>query len=145
VLVELRMTATLRLLFVFIVFFICSCTSKPKNAQLSGKVTFKGQPVPAGYISFTPDIGHGEVRLLNIKDGVYDSAQQTPPGIPAGHYTLQIHGFDGVRITNYFQGKQIFNPMTDIELTVPEGTSSKDFEVPDQLGQNVKIHPTADY
>jgi hypothetical protein len=144
-LLELRMTAALRLLFVFLVFVICSCTSKPKTAQLSGKVTFKGQPVPAGYISFTPDIGHGEVRLVNIKDGVYDSAQQTPPGIPPGNYTLQIHGFDGVRIPNYFQGKQIFNPMTDIEFTVPEGTSTKDFDVPDQLGQNVKIHPTADY
>lgn len=139
------MTAALRLLIVLLVLFICGCAAKPKTAQLSGKVTFKGQPVPAGYISFTPDIGHGEVRLINIKDGVYDSAQQTPPGIPPGHYTLQIHGFDGVRIPNYFQGKQIFNPWTDIEFIVPEGTSTKDFEVPAELGQNVKIHPTADY
>jgi hypothetical protein len=121
------------------------CTTKPKLAQLSGKVTFKGQPVPAGFISFTPDIGHGEVRLLNIKEGVFDSAEQTPPGIPPGHYTLRINGFDGKRIPNFFQGKQIFNEWTDVDLTVPEGASTKDFDVPDHLGQNVKIHATADY
>lgn len=133
----------LRLSFIFVV-ILGGCTSKPKLAQLSGKVTFKGQSVPAGFISFTPDIGQGEIRVLQIKDGVYDSANQVPPGIPPGHYMLRISGFDGVRIPRYGQGKQIFNEWTDVEYTIPEGTSSKDFEVPENLGQNVRIQPTAD-
>jgi hypothetical protein len=138
------MVRPLRWLLLLLIVAI-GCTSKPKMAQLSGKVTFKGQPVPAGYISCTPDIGHGEIRLLQIKDGVYDSAQQQPPGIPSGHYMLRINGFDGVKVPSFFQGKQIFNEWIDIDFTIPEGTSTKDFEVPDHLGQHVKIHATADY
>ncbi len=32
---------------------VVGCSSKPKLSQLSGKVTFKGKPVPAGYLTFT--------------------------------------------------------------------------------------------
>ena len=135
--------SALRLSLILVV-IVCGCTAKPKLAQLSGKVTFKGQPVPAGFISFTPDIGKGEIRVLQIKEGAYDSASQVPPGIPAGHYMLRISGFDGVRIPRYGQGKQIFNEWTEIDFTIPDGASTKDFEVPENLGQNVKIQPTAD-
>jgi hypothetical protein len=139
------MAPRIRSAFILLLIVFCGCTPKPKMAQLSGKVIFKGQPVPAGFISFTPDIGHGEVRLLQIKDGVYDSAHEATPGIPPGHYMLRINGFDGNRIKNFFQGKQIFNEWTDIDFTIPDGTTTKDFEVPDHLGQNVRIHATADY
>src|SRR6516165_1681658 len=40
------------------------CGTKTKTGQLKGRVLFKGQPVPAGYISFTPDAtkgNHGSV------------------------------------------------------------------------------------
>jgi hypothetical protein len=123
------------------------CSSKPKPAQLSGMVTFKGQPVPAGYVSFTPDVekgGKGQLRVFQIKDGAYDSAKETPPGINPGSYYVRIGGFDGVRIPHYGQGKQIFNEVTDIYVDVPEGTTTKDFVIPESAGQNVKIQPTAD-
>ena len=123
------------------------CSSKPKLSELSGKVTFKGQPVPAGFISFAPDVGSGnkgQLRVLQIKDGVYDSAQEVPPGLPPGAYFIRIAGFDGKRIPMYGQGKQIFNEVTDLQHTVPEGASTKDFVIPDSAGQNVKIQPTAD-
>jgi hypothetical protein len=123
------------------------CSSKPKLSELSGKVTFKGQPVPAGYISFAPDVGSGNkgpLKVFQIKEGVYDSAKETPPGLPAGPYFVRIAGFDGKRIPMYGQGKQIFNEVTDLQHTVPEGASTKDFVIPDSAGQNVKIQPTAD-
>jgi len=63
------MLALNRLALILLIIF-AGCSSKPKMAQLSGKVTFKGQPVPAGFISFTPDIGQGEIRVLQIKDGI---------------------------------------------------------------------------
>jgi hypothetical protein len=122
------------------------CSSKPPPAQLSGKVTFKGQPVPAGWISFTPDVaagGLGPVQVFQIKDGVYDSAKQNPPGITPGKCLVRIAGFDGKKIPFYGQGKQIFNPVDDTYV-VPPGTSTKDFVVPDSAGENVKIQPTAD-
>jgi len=127
--------------------FAFGCSSQPKPAELSGKVTFKGQPVPAGFISFTPDVGKGnkgQVRVLQIKDGAYDSSKETPPGINPGAYFLQVNGFDGKQLKFYYQGKQIFNQWTDIQFTVPDGTSTKDFEVPPSLGENVKITPTSD-
>jgi hypothetical protein len=123
------------------------CSTKPKVSQLSGKVTFKGQPVPAGFISFAPDVANGNkgpITVLQIKDGVYDSSKQTPPGIPPGPYFLRISGFDGNKIPFFGQGKQIFNEWKDFEFTVPEGLSTKDFEVPPFLGDHVKIERTAD-
>jgi hypothetical protein len=123
------------------------CSSKPKPAQLSGKVTFKGQPVPAGFISFTPDVANGnngQITVLQIKDGVYDSSKNNPPGIKPGPYFLRISGFDGKVIPYFGQGKQIFNEWRDIEFTVPDGVSTKDFEIPPSLGDNVKIEKTAD-
>jgi hypothetical protein len=75
------------------------CSSKPKPAQLSGKVIFKGQPVPAGYIAFTPDVGNGgqgSIKVLQIKDGVYDSSNEPPDqALTPGPYLLRINGFDG--------------------------------------------------
>jgi len=123
------------------------CSSKPKPSQLSGKVTFKGQPVPAGYVSFAPDVESGnlgQMRVFQIKDGVYDSAKDNPPGINPGKYMVRIAGFDGVKIPRYGQGKQIFNEVTDLYIEVPQGETTKDFVIPESAGQNVKIQPTAD-
>jgi len=134
-------------LFTACVFLACGCSSKPKPAQLSGKVTFKGQPVPAGFITLTPDVANGNLgqnTVLQIKDGVYDSSRKNPPGIKPGPYFLRISGFDGKVIPYFGQGKQIFNEWKDIEFTVPDGVSTKDFEIPPSLGDNVKIEKTAD-
>ena len=122
------------------------CSSEPKLAQISGKVSFKGKPVPAGYVTFTPDVAkgtNGQVVGFQIKDGSFDSARNNPPGIAAGSYKLRIAGFDGVVIPFWGQGKQIFNPITD-ECVVTEGVSTKDIEVPNSAGENVKIEMTAD-
>ena len=121
------------------------CSAKSVPAQLSGKVTFKGQAVPAGWISFTPEVTaeFGQVKVFQIKEGVYDSSQENEPGLYPGTYQIRIAGFDGKRIPLYGQGKQIFNPIED-NYTVPDGTSTKDFVIPDSAGQNVKIQPTAD-
>ena len=122
------------------------CANKPEPANISGKVTFKGAPVPAGWISFTPDVAAktlGEVKVFPIENGVYDSAKQTPPGLSPGQYLVKIAGFDGKKIPLYGQGKQIFNPI-DTSHKVEVGRSTKDFVVPDSAGENVRIQPTAD-
>ena len=89
------------------------CSSQPELAQLSGKVTFKGQPVPAGWISFTPDGPKGSIRVCQIKDGVYDSSKEGQPGVYPGRNLIRIAGFDGKVIPLWGQGKQIFNPIDD--------------------------------
>jgi hypothetical protein len=140
------------LLLVVCLGWATGCSSQPKAAHLSGKVTFKGQPVPAGWISFTPDVGaggRGKIKTLQIKDGIYDSSTEVPlnKDEPAGLYPgpclIKIAGFDGKKIPFYGQGKQIFNPV-DEKFTVTDGTSTKDWVIPESAGHNVRIQPTAD-
>ncbi|HJZ91248.1 MAG TPA: hypothetical protein VKE40_10270 [Gemmataceae bacterium] len=119
------------------------CSSKPQMAQLSGTVTFKGQPVPAGWISFTPEAGKGSVKVCQIKDGVYDSSKEPDPGIFPGRNLIRIGGFDGKKIPYWGQGKQIFNPVDDA-IDVPTGASTRDFVIPESAGKDLKIQPTAD-
>jgi hypothetical protein len=123
------------------------CSSKPKAVQLSGKVTFKGQPVPAGYITFMPDVGNGNTgstKLIKIKDGIYDSSTEpSDQALTPGAYQLRIAGFDGQTLPRFNQGKQLFNPVEET-FVVPDNVSTKDFTIPDSAGQNVLITPTVD-
>jgi hypothetical protein len=131
---------------ILVVTLAIGCKPGPKVSKISGNVTFKGKPVPAGYITFTPDVATGtlgQVVGFQIRDGKYDSQSNVPPGLAPGTYKIRIGGFDGVKIPLWGQGKQIFNPVED-NCVVPEGSSTKDFEIPASAGQNVKIEPTAD-
>ncbi len=125
---------------------VTGCSNEPKLVQLSGKVTFKGKPVPAGYITLTPDVASGTLGQtvgFQIENGAYDSNKETPPGIGPGVYKVMIAGFDGKKIPMFGQGKQIFNPIEQ-QLTVSEGTVTQDFTIPESAGENVRIQPTAD-
>src|SRR5262245_49689908 len=119
------------------------CSSKPKMAQLSGTVTFKGQPVPAGWISFTPEAGTGSVKVCQIKDGAYDSSKEPDPGIFPGRNLIRIAGFDGKKIPYWGQGKQIFNPIDDA-IDIQTGVSTRDFVIPESAGKDVRFDRTAD-
>jgi hypothetical protein len=140
------MTRSACQLAVLVAILAVGCSgSGPRKVELSGKVTFKGQPVPAGFISFTPDFGQGnagkEVRVVQIKDGGYDSSKEQNPGIYPGPTTIRIAGFDGKPIPLFPQGKQIFNPH-EIRDTLEGGT--RDFDVPASAADNLKITPMAD-
>lgn len=134
------------LVFALLAILFCGCSSEAKPVQVSGKVTFRGQPVPAGYVQFTPDVaqgGLGQSKVFQIKDGAYDSSKDPEPGIRPGKYQVRIAGFDGKKIPYFGQGKQIFNPVQDNCEVAPAG-GTKDFVVPDSAGENVKIERTAD-
>jgi hypothetical protein len=125
---------------------VAGCSMEAQKGQLSGKVLFKGQPVPAGWISFMPDTtacNRGAVKVAQIKEGVYNTAFEADPGIFPGASVIRIAGFDGKKQPFFPQGKQIFNPIERRE-TLPGGTSTKDFTVPASAANNLKIEPTAD-
>jgi hypothetical protein len=114
--------------------------------QLKGKVTFKGRPVPAGYIQFMPDAtkgNQGAVKVAQIKDGMYDTGLGSDPGIVPGPTVIRIAGFDGKVVPRFGQGQQIFN-IYELQDNLAEGTVTKDFAVPDSAADNLKIEPTAD-
>ena len=136
-----------RIVVVPLLLITVGCSPAPKTVQLSGKVTFKGQPVPAGYITFMPDVGNGNsgsTKLLRIKDGIYDSSTEPPDqALTPGAYQLRIAGFDGQVQPRFNQGKQIFNPVEET-FVVPNTVTTKDFTIPDSAGQNVLVTPTDD-
>ena len=122
------------------------CDSKPKLTEISGTVTFKGQPIPAGDVSFTPEVSvtGGQLQMYMVKDGKYDSAQTPESGLLPGKYKVRINGYDGKQIPNYFSGKQIFNAVEE-QIEITAGKMTKDFVVPDAAGQNIKYVETADF
>jgi hypothetical protein len=124
----------------------CGGPEKPV-AHLRGKVMFKGQPVPAGYISFLPDSSkgnQGSMKVVQIKDGEYDSSLVEDSGLTPGPTVIRIAGFDGKKIRLYAQGKQIFNAY-ELRDTLAEGSATRDFVVPDSAADNLQIVPTADH
>jgi hypothetical protein len=125
---------------------LSGCGGVEPMAQVSGTVTFKGKPIPAGNVMFTPDVSlsGGQVRMFMVKDGAYDSSKDPSPGLKPRKYEVTVMGYDGNRIPNYFQGKQIFNAVTE-PMTVAPGESKKDFVVPDSAGVNVKTFETGDF
>lgn len=89
--------------------FLLGCDSKPKLSQISGKVTFKDQPVPAGYVSLTPSLEagtEGKIRVFMIKAGVYDSSTDAEPGIAPGTYNIDIAGSMASRFRCIIKGSK---------------------------------------
>ena len=122
------------------------CSQETKLGQLSGTVMFKGKPVPAGYISFMPDATGGNlgpVKVVQIKDGAYNTALEKSAGIMPGATVIRIAGFDGKKQKGFSQGKQIFNPY-EMRATLAKGTSTMDFTVPPSAADRLKIEPTSD-
>jgi hypothetical protein len=57
------------------------------RASVSGKVTFDGEPVKTGQISFEPQ-GQGRIGIAQIVDGAYQMPPQQGP--TPGKYTVRI-------------------------------------------------------
>jgi hypothetical protein len=55
--------------------------------RVSGNVTYNGQPVKMGVISFEPVRGQAQVHNAAIRDGRYETAE---PGIPPGSYLVRL-------------------------------------------------------
>jgi len=106
----------------------------PVPYTVSGKVTFNGKPVPAGYITFAPDGSKGNSGPgggAPIRDGEY----RTEPGkgIVGGPYVVRIVGTEGVPATiqgeQVPEGRPLFAPyVTEVDL--PHDSTVRDFEVP---------------
>ncbi len=63
---------------------------RPKTFPVSGKVTYKGQPVTRGTITFQPDQGQAAVAEIQ-SDGTYHlSTFGEADGAAAGHYRVYV-------------------------------------------------------
>lgn len=106
-----------------------SATDGPQRYRLSGKVTFNGQPVPAGQIIFEPDTSAGNSGpqgYAEIVDGAYRTDDKGPVG---GPQRIRISGYEGVSSDENHPATTLFS---DYQTTadLPKANSELDFDVP---------------
>ena len=103
--------------------------------DLKGKVMFRGQPVPKGYMIFAPDGekgNRGPGAKAGISDGNYATMENQ--GTVGGPHRVTINGYDGIPYkmedgnTNPI-GKPLF-PQYETKFDLPKESSTHDFEVP---------------
>jgi hypothetical protein len=85
-----------RLAVLLVALSLASCSGGTRRYEISGSVTFKGNPVAAGTVLFEPDTAKGNKgpgSLGEIVDGAYRIVAKN--GVVGGHYLVRITGFDG--------------------------------------------------
>ncbi len=118
--------------------------------RVSGKVTFKGAPVPKGKIYFIPDGSKGATGATgyaDITDGSYDTSSTGGRGAVKGAVTVAIEGWDPSVTAKSEKGdtsgetrvQMLFARYeTTLEVT---GSTSKDFDVPAEAEKGPKPPP----
>jgi len=101
--------------------------------DVSGAVTFDGQPVPAGTVLFQPDQSQGcsgPAGLAIIRDGKYDTAGEGGTGVVGGPHLVRIIGLDGKTLDDMTpEGVPLFPDYTTT-VDLPKENSTHDFSVP---------------
>ena len=129
-----RVSSVGSLALVAILAVMSGCGSEQGRYPLSGKVTFNGQPVPAGFIHFVPDTakgGAGPASGAAISNGAY--ATPKGQGTAGGPHKVMIVGQDGVPFDSpegrIEAGRSLF-PAYELEIDLPQTASQQDFDVP---------------
>lgn len=117
--------------------------------RVSGKVTFKGAPVPKGKIYFMPDGSKGNTGptgFADITDGVFDTSSGGR-GAVKGAVIVAIEGWDpsttAKKEKGDTSGETTFQVLfaryeTSLEIT---GSTTKDFDVPAEAAKGPKAPP----
>lgn len=117
---------------------LAGCDSGERVYQLSGKITYKGKPVPSGFVIFEPDGAQGNSGApgrAEIIGGEYDTRGERGHGIVGGPHRVRIVGMDGGSHGQTAGEVGLPSPLF-AEYTVtedlPQQDGEKDFEVPAQ-------------
>jgi len=118
----------------FLMLAVCVGCSKPgvERISLSGRVTYKGQPVPVGSILFEPDGvkgNRGPQGYSTILDGHY-TTDKYGNGAVTGPINVQIMGFRAVNERTEEGNKPLFPPYKT-SITIARDSTTFDFEVPE--------------
>ena len=81
------------LLAALAVFAVSGCGDTGRN-EVTGTVTYKGQPLDEGLITFIPQDGQGTQDGAGISNGAYRIPRDK--GLVPGRYMVTIYGGDGV-------------------------------------------------
>ena len=119
------------------------------TTRMSGKVTFKGAPVPAGKVYFIQDTakgGKGATGFADIKDGTYDTGAPGGSGAPIGPVTIAVEGVDPnakdpKEKSSDVAAKLLF-ARHELAFDVPKGSGTKDIDVPAEAAKG-PVQPKA--
>ncbi|TWT40639.1 hypothetical protein [Botrimarina hoheduenensis] len=98
-----------------------------QRLDLSGTVTYDGQPVPAGELRFEPNASKGAsgpAGYATIVDGEYDTRNEDKGPVP-GAVRIKVIGYVSAREF----APQLFRPYT-MEADLTESSGSYDIDVP---------------
>jgi hypothetical protein len=130
---------------VVLLLLVCGCSSGSRKIPVWGDVTYNGEPVLDGTITFTPIEGTpGPSTGGAIKDGHYEVAGEVGP-ISGGTYRVAITGTKrtGKKVHNVFQPgaplrelsenyiPAIYNAQTTLKVTIAASRSANqhDFQL----------------
>lgn len=135
---------------VAIIFSMTGCSGEPQREQISGKVTFGGNPVVYGTIDFIPDSAAGHSAPAGsalIVNGAYDTAQGGS-GIFGGPHLVRITAFEEPPPPSTADETQVVEVKPPLfsgyTIQASIGGGSRDFDVPaeakgfDLMKDNVK-------
>ncbi len=68
---------------------ICGCSNQGKTS-LQGKVTYGGEPLVLGVVTFTP-VADGFRAIQTVKNGVFEVEEKN--GVQPGEYNVLVEGY----------------------------------------------------
>ncbi len=125
--------------FIVLLAFASGCGRSydgPQRYEVSGKVTFRGQSVPKGFIRLVPDRSKGNRGPgggAPIIDGQYATSEEK--GIVGGPHLVTVTGSDGVPYSedgeDIPEGRQLF-PAYKLQFDFPKEDTDWDIDVPER-------------
>ncbi len=111
----------------------------PPRYDVKGTVTYKGEPLEAGRITFAPDHtkeNRGPVGYAEVKHGKYDTSIRGSKGAVSGPLIVYITGYDYSGAANEELRPPLFVDFEEHAEIDPEADRfTFDFAVPDQSGK----------
>jgi hypothetical protein len=121
-------------LCLLLVILLVGCAKPgPQLYDVSGSVTFDGQPIPKGTVLFQPDESKGctgSAGIALIRDGKYDTAAEGGTGVVGGPHLVRIVGLDGKPIDSMSPDGIPLFPDYTTTVDLPKANSTQDFAVP---------------
>ncbi len=116
---RMRSIALFALVLMCCAFTLTGCGKDGKTA-IQGEVTYGGEPLALGTITFTPK-GDGYRAIQTVKDGKFDIVGKY--GVQPGEYNVVVEGYEEVPEDNPDQiAKKLFRDY-ETSMTVEAGKS----------------------
>jgi hypothetical protein len=120
-----------RLLLLFVFGALGGCGDRVGRAEIEGRVTWEGNPVPTGQLVFEPDPdrgGKGPAGVATIRDGRY----RTDPGFGAvaGPHIVRFRFGDGQGVSDMQPFGRMLCPEFTESVDLAGGPATIDFDRP---------------